>query len=335
MSLINPPALKKGYSFRACLLEDVEAVVHLMNLCALKVIGEADERTEDVLADWQTPGYDQVANQRVVIAPDGELVGWAGIFDSRPAQPILDIYVHPNYEVEGIGEHLFGWCEARAREVMTKAPPEARVVLWAHTYEADKWYRALLENCGMQVIRHYWRMEREMDSPPAQPHCPEGVSVRTLHLDEDLRKVLRVERAAFQDHFGYVDSPFNEHFERWSGLWLSEGRFDPSLWFLAVRGDEVVGIALCQIGHGMDDDIGWVKTLGVLREARRKGIALVLLRTAFHAFYQRGLRCTGLSVDASSLTGATELYRQVGMSVALQYDLLEKELRAGIDLATH
>lgn len=332
---MNTAALKPGFSVRPCTLDDVEAVVEVMNLCAIKAIGKADETVADTLADWQTPGYDQQANQRAIIAPDGKLVGWGTIADSNPVHPTLDIYVHPDYENEGVGEYLFEWCEKRSREMIVDAPPEARVVLWAHTYENDVWYRGFLESCGMQVVRHYWRMEIEMTVPPPAPRWPEGVEVRALQPGENLRPILAVERAAFMDHFGYVEEPFEEHFERWSHSWQSEDRFDPSLWFLAMRGEQIVGVALSKLGHGGDENMGWIRTVGVPREHRRQGIALVLLLTAFDAFYQRGLRRVGLGVDASSLTGATELYRKAGMSVTLQFDLLEKELRAGVEFGAH
>jgi hypothetical protein len=39
-------------------------------------------------------------------------------------------------------------------------------------------------------------------------------------------------------------------------------------------------------------------------------------------------------VDAENLTGALNLYRKAGMSVHRQYNLYEKELRAGKELAT-
>jgi mycothiol synthase len=79
-----------------------------------------------------------------------------------------------------------------------------------------------------------------------------------------------------------------------------------------------------------------VGTLGVRRPWRRRGVALALLQHSFGEFYRRGLRKAGLGVDASSLTGATRLYRKAGMrsDPAYQYDLYEKELRPGEDLLT-
>jgi hypothetical protein len=60
---------------------------------------------------------------------------------------------------------------------------------------------------------------------------------------------------------------------------------------------------------------------------------MALLLHAFHEFLKRGKDRVGLGVDASSLTGATRLYQKAGMSIAMQIDLYEKELRPGRDLA--
>ncbi len=49
--------------------------------------------------------------------------------------------------------------------------------------------------------------------------------------------------------------------------------------------------------------MGWVGTLGVVREWRRHGLGLALLQHSFQQFYQRGKRKVGLGVDAQSLTG--------------------------------
>jgi ribosomal protein S18 acetylase RimI-like enzyme len=54
-----------------------------------------------------------------------------------------------------------------------------------------------------------------------------------------------------------------------------------------------------------------------------------LLLHSFNEFYQRGMFKIGLGVDASNPTGATRLYQKVGMKVAVEDVLYEKELRPG------
>ena len=337
MEIATLTALKAGYRVRPCRLDDVEAVVGMMNACAIKVIGQADETVEQVRADWQRPDFDQASSQRVVIAPDDQIVAWAEVHDAEGVVIFTDLFVHPDYENEGIGEYLIAWVDARARESIDKAPAGSRVVLRAYSYSADKdvWYSALLKHSGMQLIRHSWHMELKLDAPPAAPEWPEGISLKVFDESIDKRDVFAVRRTAFQDQFGHVDRPFEEEYAEWLHRWVGEGSFEPALWFLAMDGATIAAVCLCRPSFNGEEDRGWVSSLGVLRAYRRRGIGEALLLTAFDAFYTMGKKRVGLGVDASSLTGAATLYKRVGMQVAKQFDLYEKELRSGVDLTTH
>ena len=110
--------------------------------------------------------------------------------------------------------------------------------------------------------------------------------------------------------------------------------FDPSLWFLAVDGDEIAGISLCWPKSNDDPQMGWVGTLGVRRPWRKQGLGLALLQHSFAEFHRRGQARVGLGVDASSLTGATRLYERAGMQPIRQFDMYQKVLRPGKDIST-
>jgi mycothiol synthase len=69
---------------------------------------------------------------------------------------------------------------------------------------------------------------------------------------------------------------------------------------------------------------GYVDTLGTLRPYRGQGIGRALLLTAFAEYYRRGLRKVVLGVDATSATGALDLYQSAGMKAeheGLRYEL--------------
>src|SRR5216683_6438886 len=111
---------------------------------------------------------------------------------------------------------------------------------------------------------------------------------------------------------------------------IEECDFDPSLWFLALDGNEIAGASLCT----NQGDYGWVDTLAVRRPWRRKGLGMALLLHSFAEFYRRSKNKIGLGVDSQNLTGATRLYERAGMHVARIHITYEKELRAGIELST-
>jgi ribosomal protein S18 acetylase RimI-like enzyme len=137
-------------------------------------------------------------------------------------------------------------------------------------------------------------------------------------------------REIWRDHWGYVELPFEEHYERFLHTWRND--FKEGLWLVALVEGTIAGLALCETRP--DQDMGYVAVLGVRREYRQRGIAMALLKQAFFQFYQLGFQRVTLHVDASNLTGALRLYERAGMYLKTRYDLYEKELRAGVETRT-
>ena len=75
--------------------------------------------------------------------------------------------------------------------------------------------------------------------------------------------------------------------------------------------------------------IGWIRTLGVRRPWRQRGLGEAILLHSFGEFYKRSKTTIGLGVDAQNPTGATRLYQKVGMFAASEFVTYEKELRSG------
>jgi ribosomal protein S18 acetylase RimI-like enzyme len=125
---------------------------------------------------------------------------------------------------------------------------------------------------------------------------------------------------AFGDHWGHQEQPF----ERWTADNASGPSYDPSLWRLAWREGRLAGVVIAVILEGR----GWITLLGVERASRGRGVAALLLRHAFGALADRGVRSAYLAVDAENPTGATVLYENVGMRVVKRWDLWELTLPA-------
>jgi ribosomal protein S18 acetylase RimI-like enzyme len=139
---------------------------------------------------------------------------------------------------------------------------------------------------------------------------------------------MRLMNASFRDHWGYVETDEDTALEGWRKMRLEDPKFDPSLYFLALDGDRMVGASLCWGRTTEDEEMGYVQTLGVLGEWRKRGLGEALLRHSFQEFYRRGSRRAGLTVDAENLTHAVRLYEKVGMHSDPQRLMtrLEKEL---------
>jgi ribosomal protein S18 acetylase RimI-like enzyme len=153
------------------------------------------------------------------------------------------------------------------------------------------------------------------------------------HADQ-VRTVALTDQEIFRDHWGFFEQPAEEVVSDWRHWVDNDQEHDPRLWFVAIEGDQIVGLSLCSPTSPQDPQMAWVHSLGVKRPWRRHGIALAMLHYTFGQFYRRGTHKVGLGVDAQSLTGAMRLYEKAGMHPARQETLYEKELRPGVELAT-
>lgn len=328
--------LPEGYVMRPARLDDIEAAVAMFNAYARRMVGADQFTAEEYRKEWTVPGVNLDTDVRVVVAPDGQVVGCMEVWDLWAPHVRVNLWmrVHPEHEDKGIGESLVRWAEGRARQAIAKAPVGARVSMMTGVQEEDKASLWVFEQAGLQRIRYSWRMVIDMQAAPPKPERPQGIVVRPMRVGQDKRAVLQAVRDAFRDHWGYVELPFEDEYSFWQHHVFSDDDFDPTLWFLAMDGDRIAGISLCRQKADDDPEMGWVNTLGVLRPWRRKGLGLALLRHTFDEFYRRGKRRVGLGVDAQSLTGATRLYEKAGMHVARVYRTYEKELRPGKELST-
>lgn len=330
--------LPAGYTARMARLEDTGIAIKMLNAAEVTDIGEKIGTEETLRVEWTSPNFGPETNIHLVFAPDGELAGYAEVWCSDPyVQAHIWGRVHPDHRGQGIGTYLVGWGEARAAEYIDKAPPGSRFSVRVGTLITNEIACHLFEEQGYTLARHFYRMLIEMtpEVPPKKPNWPAEIRVRSFVRNQDERPVYDAVKAAFRDHWGFVDG---DRFEAWVHWFENDTNFDPTLWFLAVAGtpvgEQIAGLALCRPRVDGDPKLGWINTLGVLRPWRRRGIATALLRHAFGVFYRRGQYKVGLGVDASSLTGATRLYEKAGMYVDKQSNAYEKVLRPGLDLST-
>ena len=185
---------------------------------------------------------------------------------------------------------------------------------------------ALLEGAGFSYVRSFLRMRIELSEPPVPPVWPDGITVRPMVAGKDDHAAVAAIRDAFKDHWGHVDTPFEEDLEEWQ-QWIHEDEdFDTDLWFLAMDGEEIAGFCQCYPVVGDDPRVGLVDELGVRRPWRGRGLATALLQHSFAAFFERNQQIIELGVDAQSPTGATRLYEKAGMSATWTNNVYELEL---------
>jgi mycothiol synthase len=308
-----------GYAVRHPTRDDMPALVEFAAVCERHDTGNVDFTAAALEMEWAMPRFDPATDAWVVESPDGELVGFVYLTRRPKAAPDVSGWVHPGHRGRGIGGLLVDLTEGRAREILDAPGGEGprAIVQWVNRAVPEA--GELLTRRGYRVNRSFWRMSIALgDEEPERPAWPDGVEMRPMRVGVDDERVHETVTTAFRDHWGSAPLPFPE----WRELRMGNRLFDPTLWLLAWSDERLVGASL-----NLDEDgEAWVQTLGVLREARGRGIGRALLLESFRAFHRRGHRRVYLGVDSESLTGATRLYESAGMAVDRHYDHWERAI---------
>jgi mycothiol synthase len=314
------------FTLRPARWDDMEAIAALV-LDVLTADGDAVSAftAQEIANYWKAEGFNHETDTWVVTTTDGRIVGYEE-FEHRQAHAYFvgDGYVHPEFRGNGIGAAMLCALDERARREMQLADPDLRVYLRAGANANDANVRAMFEEAGYRVIRYHWSMEVNLTEAPRLKPFPAGIELRPFDKDSQDHLVFQAEDEAFRDHWGHVPG----NFTNWKLRKIERDAFDPALWYIAWDGDQIAGYAQTRFRNG----IGWVGNLGVRRPWRKRGLGEALLLHSFNEFYKRGMLRVGLGVDASNPTGATRLYQKVGMRVAVEDIIVEKEYRAGKEL---
>ena len=319
----NQTHLAPGLSLRAATWGDLEAVAQLIYaVCAADGDTAVAVTPEELRHEWETPGFEPERDAFVVETPDGRTVGYEETTNEHEHVKLrADGYVHPDFKARGIGTALLRVAEKRAREHLSLAAPGTGVVLHSMMDNRDPAGHELHRNEGYRPLRYHWRMEIVLDGPPAEAKLPPGIELRPFIKGVHDVAVWQAQNGAWRDHWGSHDVTLEE----WQRSRFDDPEYDPTLWAIAWDGDQVAGLSLNRYRMG----IGWIRTLGVRRAWRKRGLGEALLRHSFAEFYKRGTTTIGLGVDAQNPTGATRLYQKAGMYTASEFVTYEKELRPG------
>lgn len=316
--------LPNGYKTRAAAPSDAAALAELMNRHSL-TLRHRPFTTADRQATLLTmPGFSPESDTRMVSDPQGLVVGYALVLPAKGRDPRRETYlvVDPNHAAMGIEDVLLEWIEART----VSESNDAEIAQQIDTRDADLQRR--LEARGFRSVRVFHRMEIDLSPGRPDPVWPNGIIVRSLDPQTDLEDALVAFEEIFEDHWGHVRLPHEEAMARLRHRISTHPDLDPALWFLAMERDEIAGLCFAFPRDGDAATTGYVETLGIRRPWRGRGLARALLHHAFAKLRGIGAQDAFLYVDSESLTGATRLYKGVGMHVAEREILYVKRLQA-------
>ena len=108
---LDPLLIHAVETMRAPTRDEAEAVTDLVIACDIHELGAPDFELDDLLTDWNMPGFD-LEHDAVVVEVDGGLAAYASFIRND----YVDVYVKPEHRELGLGAKLLDWAERRAVE---------------------------------------------------------------------------------------------------------------------------------------------------------------------------------------------------------------------------
>ena len=237
--------------------------------------------------------------------------------------------VHPEWRRRGVGRRLMEAVYARGEEYLTKIEV-ATVHFQSNTRDVEEDRKALYERFGMAPIRYSVNLVRAVNGNLPPVTMPEGYRLRAFDPERDAETVWRVDNTAFRDHWGHAESKLEVFLH-----WTKRPYMRPELWFLAEEeaSGEVVGLGLNVIDPDWIAQTGrqegYLDTLAVLREHRKRGLGRALICKSLQALRDAGTEAVHLHADSANPTGAMRLYEGVGFEVRKRYVAYRRTMRGG------
>ena len=325
MDMTGIEAVLPDHEIRPVAMDDVPALYDLVERITTDLLGESDANEAEIRDDLTGAHFDIAKDTFIALDPTGRATAYGQGHDERTGAGWIDVYVNTALapaKYDEVAAAGIAACAGRVAESV-QARGVASVKLTANLYETETRMREAYERAGFAIETIYWRMLLVFDdSPPELPSLPEGYTIKQVNADDDavMAQAFEVVEDTFSEHHGFEDA---EHtLADYSNNWRSQESYDPSAWWFAYRGDELVGVLLGDDRRAEQGD-GFIRSLGVRRDLRGLGIARALMLTSFAHWQAMGRRGVQLGVDTGNVTGATRLYESVGMrsihsAIALQ-----------------
>ncbi|MFQ5813084.1 MAG: GNAT family N-acetyltransferase [Anaerolineae bacterium] len=305
---------------------DLEPLVELINAADAVDQLEWGTSLQELQERFALPTLKPEENVFVAQA-GGQIVGYTRLrLEKGEAESVFktDGVVHPEWRRRGIGRSLLRRAHRRAEERLGEVVSET-VYFDTDCESGEAGRMALFESFGMRPARYFLEMAYAPLEDIPEPQFPPGIAVRTWVRGQDDEATLAAFNEAFADHWDFIPEPLEDWLH-----WVNLPRFRPELNLLAVVGEEIAGLCLCDVNKEHIARIGrkegWVDILGVRRPYRHQGLGRALLLAGLHVLKEAGMESATLGVDAESLTGATRLYESVGFVERKRYILYRRPL---------
>ena len=298
--------------------DDAVTLADLFN--AIGSFDETPERTSPETMAHELAAYFAPLGERTMVGRDsaGEIIGYGTVYH-RPAEAAeqriyVNIHVAPDQRNGEVEDALTDWAVTTATDVLAGLEATDKYLCaWLYKKQEDAALRFAAR--GFEPVRHWWEMERLLDSE-ITASVEDGFTV-VPWLSEHSDSARLVYNAAFADHWG--STPMDP--ESWERLVVDSPAFRLDYSFVAIAGDDVVGYAANEVYPEDWEAAGrseaWIGGLGVVRDWRKRGIATALLARSMNAMKSDGIDAAMIGVDSASSTGAQDLYQSAGFETRI------------------
>ena len=312
----QPPALPAGLTARPLRAGDMTALAQVLE--AAEPVDETGEHEDaEGLAELLVNDRVDLDRDTVAVLDGKDLVAYASTVDlgnHRDEYAImLSGCVHPARRGRGIGRRLVGWEIARCGELHRERHPGMPGRFGVGVPAANTSLERLVRRAGFEPVQYCFVMRRPLTGLPPVGTV-DGVALVPYDRDRD-EEVRLAHNRAFVDHFGTAERDAYA----WQTWFTGQKAFRPELSRLALADGAVVGYSLI---YEFDADTAatgvreaYVGHVGVLPEARGRGVASACIAASLHAAATEGLGRAGLTVDTQNTTGALGLYERLGFAV--------------------
>ena len=199
---------------------------------------------------------------------------------------------------------------------LSRAAGAATAMVWRGRGHSDG-----LDRLGLELVRPWWRMDKELAAQPAEPSAVAGYQLHDATTAPS-DAWAETHNLSFADHWRFSPRDESE---------LMAGRPGELSLMAVTAGGAPAALTLGEIElYHMDprpQPVGVIRSVGTRPEHRRRGLASWLVAEALVRLHGAGARCASLYVDGQNPSGAADAYTKLGFKLSFESEVWEARLQ--------